>query len=234
MFIDYDNLLDHHKSRGILAIVTSALMRITASIVPTRRATCEVRIYGGWYEGAVMTNLAQHVAAEVQRDFPALLKTPARSEDVHVINVTGELAFSLLEEPNHHLFATYRRKGMPTNLRVQQPAAVGCTQSACPLLATRKLLKSGRCPEAGCAVTATDLIYRHEQKIVDTMLTCDLIFCAAQQYDRAVLISGDDDFLPSIRTVLLRGTPVTRIHPRPNSPRVRFPHGGATLSTMDL
>jgi uncharacterized LabA/DUF88 family protein len=98
----------------------------------------------------------------------------------------------------------------------------------------KQLLKTGKCPKGGCTVLNCDLVYRHEQKIVDTMLTCDLIHAANRLPDRIILVSGDDDFLPPLRTVLLRGTAAVRCHPKPRTQRTLFPPGGSKLLEMEL
>lgn len=182
-----------------------------------------------------MTRMAQDVTVEIQRDFPSVVRLPARGEN-HSITVmaTAELAVALLQEPGHHLFNTYRRKGRPSNIRVETPQNAGCTDSDCILPLMNTLIKTGRCPKSGCNSTGQNLVYRHEQKIVDTMLSCDLIHGGGTQYDGVVLVSGDDDFLPPLRTVLLHGTPAVRFHPKPNGARAAFPQGGASLLEMDL
>ncbi len=200
----------------------------------TGRDTCDVRIYGGWYEANLMSQLAQDVAVAIQSEFPAIIRLPTGTGQSATLTTFAELALSLMEEPSHQLFNTYRRKGKPANVRVQTPSTVGCPDPLCPLPQAKKLLKSGKCPVATCPVTANDLVYRHEQKIVDTMLSCDLIYSTQLGYDRVLLVSGDDDFLPPIRTALLRGVPVTRLHPHPGNQRASFPIGGAPLLELDL
>ncbi len=59
-----------------------------------------------------------------------------------------------------------------------------------PLPSAKMLLKTGTCPVSTCTVAAVDLVYRHEQKIVDTMLTCDLIYSTHLSYDCVILVSG--------------------------------------------
>lgn len=232
VFIDYDNLLDNHKVSGILDVTTSALLR-TPLMGSDVRGTCDVRIYGGWYEGPMMTQMAQRLSAAIQRDFPTIIRLPNPAPHYLSLRTTAELAMAMLEEPGHHLFDTYRKKTKPGNLRVQKPEAIGCTDALCPLPMAKKLLKTGNCPNSTCVITATDLVYRHEQKIVDTMLTCDMIHAPALNYDQIVLVSGDDDFLPPLRTVLLRGNTVTRFHPRPNRFR-GTPLDFRNLLEMDL
>ena len=232
-FIDYDNLRQDHKSAGMLDVVTKAFVLVPWDHSITR-GRCEVRVYGGWYEGDQMTRLAQDLSAELQRDFPAIVRVPLGNNNILSLSANAELAVSLLQEPGHHLFNTYRRKGKPANVRVEKPDDVGCVDAACVLPQMRKLLKSGNCPKDGCTVSNCDLIYRHEQKIVDTMLTCDLIHAVDRVSGRVILVSGDDDFLPPLRTVLLRGGAAVRCHPKPSTQRQPFPAVGSQLLEVDL
>lgn len=233
VFIDYDNLLPVHKDAGILDVVTKVLNKIPLDDAIVR-AKCDVRVYGGWYEGTQITRLAQDVTVAIQNEFPSVIrfKTPEYAGVSIIVN--AELAVALLEEPGHHLFNTYRRKGKPANVRVEEPAVVGCADAACILPLTKNLLKTGTCPRPGCSVVVSDLVYRQEQKIVDTMLSCDLIYAASAPYDRVILVSGDDDFLPPLRTILLRGVAVVRFHPKQNYQRAVFPRGDFQLLELDL
>ena len=233
IFIDYDNLLPSQKTAGILDVVTKTLIQMPFGVAATR-VKCEVRVYGGWYEGATMTRLAQDVTVEIQRDFPKITRLPIGGGGHRVVSVNAELAVALIEEPGHHLFNTYRRKGKPANVRVEEPTVVGCTDPDCVLPLMEKLLRTGNCPKPGCGVAVGDLVYRDEQKIVDTMLSCDMIYAADNGANHIVLVSGDDDFLPPLRTVLLRGTAAVRFHPKPNFQRASFPQGGAALLERDL
>ena len=233
IFIDYDNLLANHKSSGILDVATKALFQTPLSSQSVR-GTCDIRIYGGWYEEQTMTMRAQDLTVEIDNEFPTIIRVPRQSGEVVLLQVTAELAVAMMEEPKYHLFDTYRKKGIPKNIRVQHPAAVGCTDPACPLPVAKKLLKTGSCSISTCSVTADDLVYRQEQKIVDTMLTCDMVYAPTQDYQHLILISGDDDFLPPLRTVLLRGTQVARFHPQPNSSRTPLANLGTQLTDMDL
>lgn len=233
IFIDYDNLLQVHKTAGILNVVTKALIQVPRT-PGLARARCEVRVYGGWYEGTAITRLAQDVTIELQRDFPAIIRLPNETGDATRVTTTAELAVALLEEPGHHLFNTYRRKSKPYNIRVELPATVGCADPDCILPMVKNLLKKGKCPKPECSVAVPDLVYRHEQKIVDTMLTCDLIYAADGGKQHVVLVSGDDDFLPPLRTITLRGATAIRFHTKSNYQRASFPRGGRQIIEMDL
>ncbi len=233
VFIDYDNLLEHHRNSGILDVTRRALLQVPKFSFAAN-GTCDVRIYGGWYEDCTLTRRAQDLAVALAQEFPAAIRVPDNAGGICRISATAELAVASLEEPSHHLFDTYRKKGKPSNLRVQKPEDVGCVDPTCPLPLVKKVLKRGTCPNALCVVGASDLVYRHEQKIVDTLLACDMVFAPMQNYDHLVLISGDDDFLPPLRSVLLRGTPVSRFHPKPNANRTPLSVRGAVLTDIDL
>ncbi len=228
IFIDYDNLEPAQKAAGILDVVTKALVQIPLDGA-TIRAKCDIRIYGGWYEGTEITRKAEDITIEIQRDFPKIIRLPLSGQRHVAVSANAELAVALLQEPGHHMFDTFRRKGNPNNVRVEGPAVVGCTDPECALLMMKKLLKTGKCPKTKCSVTVGNLIFRHEQKIVDTMLSCDLIHAASGIYKWIILVSGDDDFLPPLRTILLKGAAAARFHPKPNCQHASFPQGPQLL-----
>lgn len=214
VFVDYDNLLPHQKSRGIRDVVMQVLVQLPWTR-PVSRGKCEVRIYGGWYEGTQITRLAEDLTVQIQRDFPAIIRVPIENGAPIALSTNASLAVSLLQEPRHHLFNTYRRKGKPRNVRVEKPCDVGCLDVECALPQMKALLKTGRCPKSGCIIANDDLVYRHEQKLVDTMLACDLIYAVDLVSGPIILVSGDDDFLPPLRTALLCGANAVRCYPSP-------------------
>ena len=80
-FIDYDNLLDRHKSSGILDVVTKALFQTPLSSQNVR-GTCDIRIYGGWYEGLTMTGRAQELTGNIGDEFPTIIRVATKSGEV--------------------------------------------------------------------------------------------------------------------------------------------------------
>lgn len=233
IFIDYDNLLQSQKSAGILDVVTKTLIQLPLD-AEISRARCDVRIYGGWYEGVQITRLAQDVTIEIHKDFPTIIRIPVESGKYIQISTNAELAVALMKEPGHHLFNTFRRKSKVGNIRVETPSNIGCVESDCILPLVKKLLRNGSCPKSSCGVTSGELVYRAEQKIVDTMLSCDLIHASSEKTQMIILVSSDDDFLPPLRTIILNGTNAVRFHPKQNNQRAVFPHSGAQLLEMDL
>lgn len=230
--VDYDNLQPFQKQAGILQLVTKILMGMPTVTVTT--GVCEIRLYGGWYEDQSMTSLAQQVSARMQSEFPAIIRVNTSDNKVCTIRTVSQLALSLLEEPSHHLFSTYRRKGRPSNIRVETPQNIGCAQVDCVLPYAKKLLQTGKCSIAGCSTNSDSLVYRHEQKIVDTMLTCDLLYLGKQGYDQILIVSSDDDFLPPIRSVILQGAKLIRVHPKASHARGDIRVAGSRLIEMGI
>ena len=131
--IDYDNLHTVYTARGVLDLVTKVLMKLPPPQAGMK-SECEVRLYGGWYEGQAMTMRAQDISAHIQRDFPALVRLTTLAGELAAVQVTVELAVALLDEPSHHLLNTYRKKGHPQNVRTESPHAVGCSDVSCLFL----------------------------------------------------------------------------------------------------
>lgn len=153
----------------------------------------------------LLTPLAQRVVAEIQDNFPTVIRCPTVNNTICALSAQAELAYALSEEPTHHLLDTYRQKQLPYNLRITNPSDLGCSTTKCPLSCLPTLFDDKKCPEASCTIRLNDVLYGSEQKLVDTMLTCDMIHATGQNIDLIVVISDDDDLLPAIRTAVLRG-----------------------------
>jgi uncharacterized LabA/DUF88 family protein len=233
ILVDYDNLLPNQKAAGLVDVASRVLMQLPL-LAPQIRGECEMRLYGGWYEGSTMTKLAQDLSVAMQVDFPNILRVKNNAGGLTPISVKASLAMALSEDPVHHLFNTFRKKGKPQNVRIENPQDVGCAKNECTLMLLKKLLKSGKCPVDSCVATSNNLVYRREQKLVDTMLTCDLLHAHTQGVDYIVLVSDDDDFIPPVRALLSRGAPVVRAHPKFNSQRQKIVVGVTRLHEMEL
>ncbi|NNS07076.1 NYN domain-containing protein [Erwinia sp. JH02] len=231
--IDYDNLSLLQKNAGIFDVVQRIFTQ-SSYLFDENAGECEIRLYGGWYEGDTLSIVSQQVSVSIQREFPAVMRVLTEAGQVAVIKVTAELAVSLLEEPGHHLFNTYRRKGRPSNIRVETPSSVGCNSNDCPLPLVKKVLQKGRCPALGCVSQSNSIVYRHEQKLVDTMLTCDLIYLSGQNNDYLFIVSADDDFLPPIRTLMLKGKKIIRVHPQMRNSPPPIKIGAKTLIELGI
>ncbi len=213
ILVDYDNILDQHRRHGLVDLVSRIFSALGADRLRSE-ASAQIRLYGGWYENNVPSRTAQRLIPEIQSNFPTEFYLPDQSSSLR-IKTQVELAYSLIIDPSKHLLHTVRkRSGYPHGFRCDSPSAHGCADTSCPLIATHSFLRTGNCPSPSCAITSRQLLHKLEQKLVDTMLTSDIIHIAQQGSSPIALVSSDDDFWPGIRTAELLGTEIFHIHTR--------------------
>lgn len=213
VLVDFDNIPLALRNHGIYYIIDRIADRLGYACLADQSAKLKFRLYGGWYDNNRLSRRAQRIIPDVNRQFPCNLNI-VDTTDRFTITVDVELAFSLLAEPSRHLFQTIRDREYPPGIRVKNPNSAGCVQASCPFEVLRHSLPIERCASPGCGVPMSSLLYRVEQKLVDTMLTADLIRLAANGERQVVLVTSDDDFWPGIRTATLLGTSIVQIHTR--------------------
>jgi uncharacterized LabA/DUF88 family protein len=198
LLIDYDNLSTTDLTRGLIYIVENILSKLSISDVNDKNV--KVRLYGGWYENNNITRRAQDLKSDLIKDFP---RPCLLSDGKTSVIVNAELATSLTVNPSILLANTYRRGGVPSGLKASHPIKNGCQRATCPILHVYNFVLSGNCGECHTA-TVDNIFYRSEQKLVDTMLTSDMILIA-QQEKKFCIVSSDDDFWPGILTSITIG-----------------------------
>lgn len=232
IFVDYDNLNQIQKDNGLRVLIQKIFDLSCFEFGFS--GSCDLRVYGGWYEGEELSQQGQSLAVRLNDDFPCLINSAAKNLEICKIRTSAELAFSMLEDPSHHLLDTYRKKNKPKNIKILSACDVDCNSSNCLLPALKKIIGTGKCPQQNCTSKSNDLLYRAEQKIVDTMLSCDLIYSLQYLPDYIYLISADDDFLPSLRVSLLRGANIIRVNPQRNTLRPRVIVRDRILKELEL
>ncbi len=213
VLIDYDNVLQSDRQKGLNYVVKSILKKLPKSVLP-HGTYIVVRLYGGWYRLNQLSRYAQDLSIQIKRHYPGTLALGTANMRRSVF-VSVVLARSLLIDPSRDILNTYRVRGVPSNLRPKAFPFQACAQNAmCPLAGAHTLLQTGRCPDSSCGVIIADVITRREQKLVDTMLTADLIHAASSGTSDIVVVSNDDDLWPGIRTAIYLGAFVHHIHPQ--------------------
>lgn len=207
ILVDYDNIDKQLLRRGISYVVSRIFSKIDPTDIVGRNV--KVRLYGGWYQSNAFTTRAQNLSADISSSFP---NTVLLSDNTTSVIVNCEMAYSILADPSNHLFDTFRVRGIPTGLHAQHPTSCGCPNFSCPIIATYNFITNNICTTCNI-VTPEQLLYRSEQKLIDTMLTSDLIFSSLSTTN-LVIVSSDDDFWPGIRTTLSSGAKVIQIHTR--------------------
>ena len=213
MFIDYDNVERAVRQHGVEAVIRTVLRTMPEDILPpgTRIST---RLYGGWYQRHRLSATARALSRDVRDSFPSDLSLTAL-EPERTVYVSAELALALAISPSTDLVNTYRVRGTPPNIRPRDFPFSGCAlpRLKCPLAQTHQFLDERRCPQRGCSVRPRHVMTRSEQKLVDTMLTADLIYTALHSPKTMIVVSNDDDLWPAIHTSVNLGAVVHHVHP---------------------
>ena len=208
ILVDYDNIETNLIRHGITHVVDRIVSKIDLSEIYSKRHV-NIRLYGGWYEQNSFTIKAQILSADVAANYP---NTALLSDNSTSVIVNCDMAYSILADPTNHLFSTYRPRGIPRGLKAKHPKSFGCSLPNCPIIPIHNFLLTKSCPLCN-SIRPEDIFYRGEQKLVDTMLTSDLIFSATQPTNLGI-VSSDDDFWPGIKTTLTNGKRIIQFHTR--------------------
>jgi hypothetical protein len=237
VLVDYDNipqLIRRNGPRYVADRLCSALwQRAKSAVLQDRRI--ELRLYGGWYAGNSLSSAGQRLSADIQSDFPLVLK-PDPTDPTVSMTVAAFLAHSLVSLPRHTLFSTFRTRPGLEKVICTHPSKFGCREPLCPLIAVFDYFDTDSCSHPGCQVKAGLLVNRRgEQKLVDTMLVADLIYLSHNREPYVVVVTSDDDVWPGIIVGMQLGTHVihvrTKYDGRPSSYLAGVPgkYSGVTL-----
>jgi hypothetical protein len=201
ILVDYDNIPKIEQLKGLRYIVDLLISNLSRAEVGNEN-NITIRLYGGWYEKNRVTQRAQDLTANINYFFPNTVKL---SDNRTRVVADVELAYSLLCDPKNHLFDTFRYRGKPNGLKCLNPATSGCGNTAsCPISHVFNFINRGVCSHCG-VVKTDDILYKGEQKLVDSMLISDLIYLATGNNQQISIASSDDDIWPGIVTALALG-----------------------------
>lgn len=157
------------------------------------------RLYGGWYQDDDLTNRASVVFQKISNIdiFPHIINQNKRIfGDIQIVyNLYG------IDYIWHN---TYReKKGIP-RLRINHTAKgdkCDSRKNICPVHILSKFTrnKDKICLNEGCMTKHSDIFFQREQKMVDTMIACDLLsYCEESSTNCLYLISDDMDHFPAL------------------------------------
>lgn len=215
VLVDYDNL-GIYKLNKLGDLVSIILDRIAGAISETRVSCC-IRLYGGWYDEKGQSVEGKKVSMALMGNENSVQRFVGKDGQVVFIKSHIEMASSILQKPDYDLFYTYRMKSKAYNIRVKRREDVNCRHEECLLPVLSKFLKSGKCPRDGCPIDDPMLVWRNEQKLVDSMIVCDMVYSANIKMAYIVLVSDDDDFIPALLALGAMHQSVFRISPKGES-----------------
>lgn len=207
MLVDVDNY-DEFRDVSDEGAFSSRLMELTRDFLsvcaePIDQLT--IRLYGGWFEAAAMTSRASEYARLAQLADPFPLVGSGRRISGRVELATGPIA-----SPGMILPHTYRRRATAPRLKrapgLNDPSCCGSSSCSAKRLAGWSEGPRKVCPTPDCNVTYADAFFGSEQKMIDAMLSVDLIDMATiGQMSAVAVVSDDTDFIPALLYAARRG-----------------------------
>jgi uncharacterized LabA/DUF88 family protein len=204
ILVDYDNIRIEERRKGIFYVIELIVREFNQSEI--EELNIKVRLYSGWYDEENLTKSAQDLSSEIKSIFPTTIAL--MDGKMKIINV--EMAYSLISHSGIHLFNTYRIRGFLYGLKSVNPVELGCMENHCPIKTIYDFIKNGKCSICG-KIKPKDVFYKGEQKLVDTMITADMLFLAYNTNGSLCLVSSDDDFTPGIMTALAMNKKIVQV-----------------------
>lgn len=201
ILLDFNNVFT-----GDLTLVSSNDIE-TKLMVPIREilsnhadiSRIEIRVYGGWYQQGSLTDKASAVFTLLSGiDFTIPLQNHGRW-----VRWGMEIVISAYGT-NHFWNNTYRQKnGLPriiVNTDAQREIC-GVDKIHCPVEIVKKISKGAEkiCHVDGCTLKAGDIFQTFGQKMIDTLMACDILTIAEEADTDAIAVMTDDvDILPAL------------------------------------
>lgn len=208
--VDFHNL-PHSLKGGSVESLARAIDGLVTSQYPAVDDV-NIRLYGGWFDDHGLSRDGTRLSQEVGKAFPlTLIGLGGRMRYVRC-----EIASSLVDSRADIFPATVRhRHGLERYLRDPHPS--GCVdQPNCTVSVVMRWSRKG-CPTSGCPVKSFDAFRCMQQKLVDTLICCDLLSLGVPDPGTSVfLISDDDDFVPALVMAGLKGAAVWHVRAQPN------------------
>lgn len=148
------------------------------------------RLYGGWH-GEVPAS-RNDLREMTSRAIDALTKRLGRTR------VVVELADTPIWDRSVRLLNTVQIARL-ANVPAHVEPCAGCVHpSSCTAMHLASWF-AGKCPQQGCPVKLPEVAWRHQQKMVDSLLTADALTIVHASLCDVVLIASDDtDMLPAL------------------------------------
>lgn len=159
----------------------------------------EIRIYGGWYQQGALTDKASTAFTLLSGiDCTIPLENNGRWVRWGMENVISAYG------TNHFWNNTYRQKSGLPRIIVKTDAqreSCGIDKNHCPVEIVKKISKGAEkiCQVEGCALKAGDIFQTFGQKMIDTLMACDILTIAEEPETDAIAVMTDDvDILPAL------------------------------------
>lgn len=162
-----------------------------------------IRLYGGWYNEMSLTKQASGLQQLLYN-----VSVFPKVQNGRIINGAIEMVSELYGIPDFTWGYTYKETNGIKHVRIDFEIAdelCSNNRAACPKFILYKFTKSKDkvCPVEGCNNIHKNIFKGVEQKMVDTLIACDILSIADDDMTKGiVVISDDQDHFPSLALAL--------------------------------
>lgn len=201
VIIDFDNYFGSDMSK----ISSEGLEYSFSELVNLCEANflgCEkisIRLYGGWYNEMTLTKQA----SSLQQLLYNVTVFP-KVQNGKAIQGTIEMVSELYGVPDFTWGYTYKETNGIKNVRIdfsQFDEICDNNRQNCPKFILYKFTKSKekKCHVEGCNNIHRNIFKGIEQKMVDTLIACDILTIADEDFTQGIIVISDDqDHFPSL------------------------------------
>lgn len=158
-----------------------------------------IRLYGGWYNEMSLTKQA----STLQQLLYNVCVFPKVQKGI-IINGSIEMVSELHGIPGFKWGYTYKETNGIKRVRIDFDKVDECcskNRDTCPKFILYNITsdKGKKCKVEGCSSVQKDIFKGIEQKMVDTLIACDILSLADEETTKGlVVISDDQDHFPSL------------------------------------
>jgi len=201
ILIDYDNYFGSDVSKistERMELSYKELIRLCENEFSDFNSV-QIRLYGGWYKETRLTKVASEVQ-QLLRQVKVFPKVTSKG----ILNGSIELATSLHINPEFIWGYTHKETQGVKRIRINHECADDLckgNRTTCPKYLLHKFTdsKERKCGVEGCENLQKNVFKGAEQKMVDTLIACDIISTSEDETIIGVLVISDDqDHLPSL------------------------------------
>jgi hypothetical protein len=199
VIIDFDNYFEDYAkldAEKLELALTEIVEKCEEYFENTKEIS--IRLYGGWYQETTLTKQASKI-----QQFLSNISIFPKVKNNKITNGTIEMVSSLFKIPNIQWYHTYKEKNGIGRIRINHDIVDDfCTQNKeqCPKYILYKFTatKNKKCNIENCTHIHKDVFKASEQKMVDTMIACDVISAVNDENVNGVFVLSDDqDHFPS-------------------------------------
>ena len=197
ILVDYDNLeknacISVDQSAGaIMEIVKNLDQKSDFFNSSSELQNINILLYGGWFFYTSLSYMAQDLCRQIKCNFPQLYRLKSNIQ----INVQCEMAYGIFSLGKQKTFyATYRQ--YPARFVIDKKYTKCCEDGDICVDFVRDWIKNKKC--CYCSTENKNLFVSIGQKMVDSMIFCDLHFLSQSKENLIAVVSSDDDMIPVI------------------------------------